>query len=223
MTFKKLMGSIAATGLALFSLGVATMTQAAAKSSSSYAVTTRQVKSGKVTLPKNTRVAISYKTTKKHIVYARLDLSNMSYKIRHQTTSKAVTVRYTANFKATKSNSNLEKLLAKGKAYTNQTSFTKAPKLHFTTDQYVEYFANGNTNSRPTSSTKITAIKKNGNLIHYYAKKNMLKLPDKRISKKGNYQYRLAVRINPNIAKDLSRSYSVGSVKNYFYLPTFRA
>lgn len=58
--------------------------------------------------------------------------------------------------------------------------------------------------------------KKSGNLLHVYAKSNMLKLPDRRISHKGNYQYRLAIRYNQQF--DNYMSYSVGHMKNVFFL-----
>lgn len=127
-------------------IGAQGNTQAHAKTTPDYVIATKTIKSGKVTLPKGSRV-------------------------RHQTKAK--------------------------------------------------YFKSHNSNQKPVSSTKETATKHKGNMYYIYAKKNMLKLPDRRIRKQGNYQYRLAVRYNGLNSNGMS--YSVGHVKNYFYVPTLNA
>jgi len=221
MKFSKMFGLAMATLLAAAGVGLSTQASAAT-SKPFYATTTRQVKSGKVTLPANTRVSVWYTATKNHKQYDSIDLTQMSYGIRHTTKTTSITIPYSHNLKKLKSNDPASLSLGKGFKYASNT-WTKTPKLNFTTDNYVEYFANGNLNQKPTSSTKITKTRQKGNVTYYYAKKNMLKLPDKRISKKGNYQYRLTVRKNKVVSGDLSISYSVGSSKNYFYTPTLKA
>lgn len=221
MKIKKMIGLTAATLLAALGLGLSTQANAAT-SKSFYATTTRQVKSGKVTLPANTRVSIWYTATKNHKQYDSIDLTQMSYGIRHTTKATSITIPDSHNLKKLKDNDPSPLSLGKGFKYASNT-WAKTPKLNFTTDNYVEYFANGNLNQKPTSSTKITKVSQKDNVTYYYAKKNMLKLPDKRISKKGNHRYRLTVRKNKAVSGDLSISYSVGSSKNYFYTPTLKA
>lgn len=221
MKLNKMIGLTAATLLAALGIGLSIQANAAT-SKSFYATTTRQVKSGKVVFPANTRVSVWYTSTKNHKLYASIDLTTMSYRIRHATKASSITIPYRHNLKNLKSNGPVPLSLGKGFKYASN-AWTKTPKLNFTTDNYVEYFANGNLNQKPTSSTKITKTRQKGNVTYYYAKKNMLKLPDKRISKKGNYQYRLTVRKNKVVSADLSISYSIGSSKNYFYMPTLKA
>ncbi|GAX06075.1 hypothetical protein HC026_07030 [Lactobacillus sp. LC28-10] len=221
MKLNKIVGLTVATLLAAVGVGLSTQTNASAKSYSgySYAETTRQIKSGKLRIPAKTRVYLFAPTTKNHKVYAKIDVGDLNYNIRHTSKNAEMIVPYSGNLKVLKGNYPRPVTIAKGKQFTTQSNFIKAPKIAITSNNYVEYFANGNTGTKPTSSTKITATKQKGNLTHYYAKKNMLKLPDRHISKKGNYQYRLAVRLNKNHFSKLSTSYSVGTLKNYFYLP----
>lgn len=203
-------------GLSLFG------SPAMASSGTSYAVSTTTVKSGKVILPKNTRVNFIYKTNKNNKTYGRIDLSTMRYKLRHQTSARYITVRINHNFKTVKANAT-DKLttLVKGTPTTSDSKNAKLPVLRLTTDSYVEYFKTSSMTQKPVSSTKITALKKSGNLLHVYAKSNMLKLPDRRISHKGNYQYRLAIRYNQQF--DNYMSYSVGHMKNVFFVMTRNA
>ncbi|MFC6254173.1 hypothetical protein ACFP1H_06190 [Secundilactobacillus hailunensis] len=222
MKIKKIISLTAVTLFAALGFGLSTQANAATKKTNDYAVTTRQVKSGKVTLPANTRVPVSHKSTKNHKTYASIDLTPMSYGIRHETNATSITIPYSHNLKTLKSNYPTPLILGKGFKYDSNT-WTKTPKLTFTANNYVEYFAKGNLKQKPTSSTKITKTSQKGNVTYYYAKKNMLKLPDKRISKKGNYQYRLTVQKNKVVPADLSISYSIGNSKNYFYQPTLKA
>lgn len=212
-------------GLGIFSVGSTTANaKTSTKSTAGYAVTTKAVKAGQVTLPANTRVSFLYQTTKNGKRYGRVELSTMSYQIRHQSKAKYVTVRINGNFKtAKKSLIDTIPSMTKGKALTTQAKYLASPTIRVTTDGYIEYFSTGSLTAKPVSSTKITAIKTKQNLTHIYAKTNMPKLPDKHIKTSGNYRYRLAIRANDDSTTSLSASYSVGTASNYFYVPTLNA
>ncbi|GAX01481.1 hypothetical protein [Secundilactobacillus silagei] len=220
---KSMISLITVAVLAAVGLSFSTHVSAATKKDDNYAITTRQVKAGKVTLPANTRVFVWYKSTRNHQTYASIDLLSMSYRIRHTTKATSITIPYSHNLKTVKGRYPNPICIGKGHQLTTQSAWTKTPKLTFTADNRVEYFANGNFDQKPISSTMITKTKQKGHITYYYAKKNMLKLPDKRISKTGNYQYRLTVQRNKVVLGALSISYSVGSSTNYFYAPTLNA
>lgn len=187
-------------------------------------VITKTVKVGKVTIPANTRVSVSGLTKKGNKQYVSVALDNLTYQLRHVTKATSITVRVNHNFKPSKYTA-MDQLsrMTKGKTFSSEASFHEAPTMMFTDNKYVEYFSSGNVNKKPLSSTKITKVRKSGNTTYLYAKKNMLKLPDKRVSKKGNYQYRLAIHYNGAKEDGIFpyASYSVGST--YFYTPTGKA
>lgn len=187
-------------------------------------VITKMVKVGKVTIPANTRVSVSHLTKKGNKQYVSVALDNLTYQLRHVTKATSITVRINHNFKSSKYTA-MDQLsrMTKGKTFSSEASYHQAPTIMFTANQYVEYFSSGNVNKKPLSSTKVTKVRKSGNTTYLYAKKNMLKLPDKRVSKKGNYQYRLTIHYNGAKEDGIFpyASYSVGST--YFYTPTGRA
>ncbi|MFC6254699.1 hypothetical protein ACFP1H_08905 [Secundilactobacillus hailunensis] len=195
-------------------------TKAPAKSY--YRVITKTVKVGKVTIPANTRV-FAYFDKKGNKQYANIELGTLRYRIRQQTSAKFLKVRVNHNFKTTKAvpmdrlsfmSKPKTDVSKKGTEYKNAT-------IRFTTDGYVEYFKNDKANTKPISSTKVTNSKASGNSTYVYSKKNMLKLPDKKINSKGNYRYRLTVHFTDHQAKDVltALQYSVESSKNFFYTP----
>lgn len=209
-------GLIAAVGLVSFG----TSAQAAAKTNfaNDYVVTKTATK----TLPKGTRVQVVYTKTKNGKQYATIEASRLSYKLQKRVgSSKIATVATTNLRKVSTQASDKLNVLFKGASRTTDKKDTNAHKLKITTDGYIQYFANSVTKA-PVSSTKITASRSKGSIIYLYSKTSMTKLPDKHIRKSGNYQYRLAIR-NNHRQSELSQSYSVGSLKNLFYVPTLKA
>lgn len=218
MKFNTLM--IAGLSLVLGVAGYAVTANAATKAPASrYRVITKTVKVGKVTIPANTRVYVSYFTKKGNKQYANVELGTLSYRIRHETSAKYLTVRVNHNFKTSKAvatdqlpTMSKPKTTIKGNQYKNAT-------IRFTVDGYVEYFKDDKANTKPISSTKVTKSRASGETTYVYAKSNMLKLPDKKISNTGNYRYRLTVHFYGAQAADTisALKYSVGSSNNFFY------
>lgn len=192
--------------------------QAQAKSDA--VTTTKTVKVGKVTIPRGTTLSVMTQPTKKNKEMITVDLDNTNYALRHQTTKTTVTFSATNAVKKAQSKDIYDyHYLVKGKATLTSTAYKKAPRLIITVNGYAEYYSSSNLNTKPISSTKLTATRRANDITYYYAKTNMLKLPDKHInSKTGKYNYRLAIRANKT-----DGSYSVGTVKNYFYTPTGNA
>lgn len=191
-----------------------------AQAKSDDVTTTKTIKIGKVTIPRGTTLTVMTQPTKKNKEMITVALDDTNYAIRHQTTKttltfSAVNTVKDARFKAIYA----YHYLVKGKANLTNSAYKKAPRLVLTVNGYAEYYTSSNLNTKPISSTKLTAMRHANNTTYYYAKTNMLKLPDKHIkSKTGKYNYRLAIRANKT-----SGSYSVGTVRNYFYTPTGNA
>lgn len=217
-------GLTLAIGVAGFAGTANAATKTPAKSN--YRVITKTVKVGKVTIPANTRVYVSYFSKKNNKQYANIELGTLRYRIRHETSAKYLKVRVNHNFKASKEVAmdgldfmSKPKTTVKGTQYKNAT-------IRFTTDGYVEYFENDKANAKPISSTKVTKSSAAGETTYVYAKNNMLKLPDQKISNKGNYRYRLTVHFYGSSAGSLgvdtnnsALKYSVGNSNNFFYTP----
>lgn len=189
--------------------GQFTVAQAA---SEKYAITTSAVKAGTGTLPKGTRVAVGYTTTKNGHKYAAVDALGLSYELRRQTGNKKLMAVLASKLKyvATKGSDSIWLL---NKSQQNGRSYST---LVNTTDGYVEYYKTTNISTKPISSTRLTATRTKGVYTYLYAKTNMPKLPDRRISKSGNYQYRLTIRDNRQSTTNASKAFSVGTFKNFF-------
>lgn len=216
---------ITVTGLTL-ALGLAGLMGTAnaatkATTTSHYQLVTKTTTVGRVTIPANTRVYVAYFSKKGNRQYATVELSTLRYQIRHATTAKYLKVRVHHNLKAVKSVA-MDQLPVMWQPKTNVTDQSRQDQnatIRFTSDGYVEYFKNDKTTTKPTSSTKVTKSVAKGQTTYVYAKHNMLKLPDKKISNKRNYRYRLMVHFNGAQAADTNAalSYSVGSKRNLFY------
>lgn len=206
--------------LGLVSLdAVVTISAKAALVEQHYYATTTRATGG---LPKNTRVSVAYTTRKNGKAYVAIEASRLSYKLRKAIGNKtSLLISATAITAGKPVVSDLLPVLVKGAKFTDTANFANQNRLKMTTNGYLELYKN-KTNRAPISSTKITASRIKGTVTYLYSKTNMAKLPDKHIRKTGNYQYRLAIRDNQK-QMDLSRSYSVGTLKNLFYEPTLKA
>ncbi|WP_461243566.1 hypothetical protein [Secundilactobacillus muriivasis] len=194
---------------------------------SHYQLVTKTTTVGRVTIPANTRVYVIYFSKKNGQKYATVELSTLRYQIRHATTAKYLKVRVNHNLKAVKSVA-MDQLPVMRQPKTNVTDQGRQDQnttIRFTSDGYVEYFKNDQATTKPTSSTKVTKSAAKGQTTYIYAKHNMLKLPDKKISNKGNYRYRLMVHFNgaQAAATNAALSYSVGSKQKLFYTPAGNA
>jgi len=197
-----IVGLSLALGVAGFSGTANAATKTTAKSN--YRVITKTIKVGRVTIPANTRVYVSYFTKKGNKQYANVELGTLRYRIRHETSAKYLKVRVNHDFKASKAVA-MDQLPGMWKPRTKANQY-QAATIRFTTDGYVEYFKDDKTNIKPISSTKVTKSKASGNTTYVYAKNNMLKLPDQKISNKGNYRYRLTVHFNGIETADVTNS-----------------
>lgn len=214
---KKLL--VSGLSLALGLVGLGTLTNMPANASSTrYALTTKATRG----LPKNTRVAVNYTTKKSGKSYASIDASRLNYKLKKAVGNKKAIALLSDNLKTVKARVEDQiPTLFKGAEYTSSEAASKVNQLKVTTDGYVELYSNS-ASTTPISSTKVTATRKSGQITYLYSKTNMAKLPDRHIHKTGNYRYRLAIRDNQK-SSSLSRSYSVGTLKNLFFKPTLNA
>ncbi|WP_034526382.1 hypothetical protein [Secundilactobacillus oryzae] len=209
------LGAMSLSGLLFFSNN----TQVEARQvNSKNVMTTKSIRSGKVVIPAKTRFQVQTYGTENGKRTMTVSMDQFNYQIRRQTTKSSV--KFAVNNTIKKANATYQYLyLVKGKTTLSDAAYKTAPRLIITTNGYAEYYKSSNLKQKPVSATKLNAIRKNGNITYYYAKTNMLKLPDKHIqSKTKKYNCRLAIRSNKNYG-----SYSVGTVKNYFYVPTGNA
>lgn len=88
MNVKWVVGIIAG----IIGLGAIQIIHTTAQAEAEYAVTTKTVRVGRVTVPKNTRVSVASQVTHNGQRYARIEMQRLRYQLRRQTSRWYLTI-----------------------------------------------------------------------------------------------------------------------------------
>lgn len=206
MNVKWVVGIIAG----IIGLGAIQIIHTTAQAEAEYAVTTKTVRVGRVTVPKNTRVSVASQVTHNGQRYARIEMQRLRYQLRRQTSRWYLTI-------------SMQDLKATQRIATDQFSQLKQrqinydttqPVINVTTDGRVEVYRDGSVaNQAPAASAHVTKSWRNGQTTVLTLKSTLAQLTTAHTNQ-------LKLRANGTVANGTYDSYTVGPQRQVYYVWT---
>ncbi|WP_461242849.1 hypothetical protein [Secundilactobacillus muriivasis] len=194
----------------IIGLGAIQIIHTTAQAEAEYAVTTKTVRVGQITVPKNTRVSVASQVTHHGQRYARVEMQRLRYQLRHQTSRRYLTVP-------------MQDLKATRRVATDQFSQLKQrrvnydttqPVINVTTDGRVEVYRDGSVdNQAPAASAQVTKRWRSGQTTVLTLKSSLAQLTTA-------HTHQLKLRANGAVANGTYDSYAVGPQRQIYYVWT---
>lgn len=205
MNIKWIIGIIAG----IIGLGTIQVIHTTAQAQAGYAVTTKTVRVGQVTVPKATRVSVASQVTRHGERYAQIAIQRLRYQLRRQTTQRYLTVPM-RDLKPVQQVATDQFHQLKQRQTTDEATQSM---INVTTDGRVEVYRDGGSGQAPTASARVTKSQRHGTTTVLTLKTALPQLT-------GTDHYQLKLRANGAVASGTYSSYSVGAQRQLYYVWT---